>query len=224
MNIETLQDTPSDALSPEVSLEELASKIRAEHAQVNESVGNGILHALAAGRLLLEAKSALGHGRWLAWLEQNCDLPPRTAQGYMRLAKHSTPLLEGDPQRVADLADLSVRGATALLTKHKSPKTNTDKAQDGVRSEPESLDEKIEALCKGLEQQRDCVSILWIAQTSDGYIAAAVHKFMELMTRAGYEMCLLDGAATFMRSKDCTVAPPEPPAIDYTEVGSARNI
>ena len=110
--IQTLQDTPSDALSPEVLLEELASKIRAEYAQVCKSFGNGILHALAAGRLLLEAKSAVGHGGWLAWLATHCDLPERTAQGYMRLAKHATPLLEGDPQRVADL---SGRAANALL-------------------------------------------------------------------------------------------------------------
>jgi len=170
---------PADALSAgqsQVSLEELASNIRAEYAQVCESFGNAMLHTLAVGRLLLKAKSAVDHGGWLAWLAQNCELSARTANRYMRLAKHPTPLLEGDPSRVADL---SLRAADALLTKHKSPKTNTDKAQDAVRSERESLDEKIEALRKGLEQQDDCVSFVWVAETIDGDIAAAVHKFIE---------------------------------------------
>jgi hypothetical protein len=218
MNIGTLQDTPDGALSAgqaQVSLEELASKIRAEYAQVCKSFGNGILHALEAGRLLLEAKSAVPHGRWLAWLAQNCDLPPRTANRYMRLAKHPTPLLEADPSRVADL---SLRAADALLTKHKSPKTNTDKAQDAVRSEQKSLDKKIEALRKGLEQQGDCVSFLWPTVATDEDIAGLVGTFVQLMTRAGCRVCLSNGALMFMRSKDCTVAPPEPPATDYTEV------
>ena len=165
MNIETLQDTPVDALSAgqsQVSTEQLVSSIRDEHAQFCESFGKAIGHALEAGRLLLKAKSAIGHGRWLAWLAQNCDLPPRTAQGYMRLAKHPAMHLEGDPQRVADL---SVRAATAHLAKHKSPNINPDKAQDAVRSERESL-KKIKALGKRLEQQRDCVLFLWTLHRS----------------------------------------------------------
>jgi hypothetical protein len=91
--------------------EQLASSIRDEHAQFCESFGKAIGDALAAGRFLIRAKSAVGHGAWLAWLAKNCDLPERTAQDYMRLARHPATRLEGNPQRVPDL---SVRAATAL--------------------------------------------------------------------------------------------------------------
>ena len=220
MNIGKLQDTRVDALSAgqsQVSTEALAISIRDEHARFCESFGNAIGHALAAGRLLIKAKSAIGHGGWLAWLTQNCELPERTAQCYMRLAKGSAMQLEGNPQRVADL---SVRVATALLAKHKSPNINTDKSQDAVRSERESLDKKIEALRKELEHQRDCVSFLWTAESIDENIAALVGKFVESITRAGCRVCVSNGTLMFTRSKGCPDAPLEPPASVYTEVAS----
>ena len=59
--------------------------------------------ALEAGTLLLKAKKLVSHGQWEGWLSSNCEVAPRTAQAYMRLAK-SVPLLEeSKAQRVADL-------------------------------------------------------------------------------------------------------------------------
>lgn len=211
MNIGTLQHTPVDALSPKVPLEALAGSIRAEHARYCASFRNAIGHALEAGRLLLEAKSATDHGRWLAWLTTHCELAERTAQGYMRLAKNSVMLLEGDPQRVADLADLSVRGAAKLLAKHKSPDINPAKAQDAVRSERESLN-KIKALGKRLEQQRDCVLFLWTPAPTNAETAALVDQLVESSRRSGFRICVGEGALMVMRSKGCAAAPLEPPA------------
>jgi hypothetical protein len=66
---------------------ELAARVRVAHDAVRRSLGDALRHATEAGRLLLEAKSAVGHGGWLPWLKENCGLSERTAQVYMRLAR-----------------------------------------------------------------------------------------------------------------------------------------
>ena len=125
----------------------------------------------------------------------------------MRLARHPATRLEGNPQRVADL---SVRAATALLAKHKSPNINTDKSQDAVRSERESLNKKIKALGKGLEQQRDGVLFLWTPAATDADIAALVGELVASSTRPGCRTDVRERALMVMRSKGCADAPLEP--------------
>jgi hypothetical protein len=94
------------------SLADLAARVRAEHEGVARAMKRGLEHAIAAGKLLLEAKAQLAHGQWLPWLHQLCPaLPERTAQLYMRLARHA-PELEA---KSASVADLTVTGAIELL-------------------------------------------------------------------------------------------------------------
>jgi hypothetical protein len=64
---------------------------------------------------LIKAKDQLGHGEWLPWLGDHCQVPERTAQLYMRLARHA-PELE---RKSATVADLSLREAAGLLTEHR---------------------------------------------------------------------------------------------------------
>src|SRR5216683_3280988 len=90
-------------------LSDLASRINAEHDGATSSFNAGIEHALACGRLLIEAKGKIPHGAWLPWLEANCTVTPRMSQNYMRLAKE-TPRLGSNTKRVADF---SVRQAIA---------------------------------------------------------------------------------------------------------------
>jgi hypothetical protein len=82
------------------NLLKLATQIREHH----KAVRSAILHAIEAGKLLIEAKAEVrkqfGHGYWLDWLEQNCEMSERTAQDYMRIAK----FLEGI--KSAESADL----------------------------------------------------------------------------------------------------------------------
>ena len=68
------------------SLSSLAEQINHEHQQAEDSAKKAISHALAAGRLLVEAKSQVKHGEWLPWLKANCDVSDRQAQRYMKLA------------------------------------------------------------------------------------------------------------------------------------------
>jgi hypothetical protein len=82
------------------NLVELAGRIRAAHAKV----GAALQHAIEAGNLLMAAKKQVPHGGWLSWLELNCELTERTAQAYMRIAKHLGTLDASKAQRVADLS------------------------------------------------------------------------------------------------------------------------
>jgi hypothetical protein len=77
-----------DALSGGNSLADLAARIRAEHEAAGRALRDGLRHAIAAGALLIEAKQQIGkHGAWLPWLAENCSVPERTAQAYMRVAR-----------------------------------------------------------------------------------------------------------------------------------------
>src|SRR4051812_38894664 len=65
----------------------LAAEVADAHAGVGSAAVTRATRALEAGRALIEAKSLLKHGRWLPWLKDNCGLPERTAQLYMKLAE-----------------------------------------------------------------------------------------------------------------------------------------
>src|SRR6516164_1016138 len=68
-------------------LPELAARIRAEHEATAASLKSSVEHGIAAGELLIEAKSKIPHGQWLPWLKANCAMSERTARDYMRLAR-----------------------------------------------------------------------------------------------------------------------------------------
>jgi len=108
---------PSRPSAVPAPLDSLGARINAEHSACAAALKAGLAHAIEAGRLLLEAKAAVGHGGWSAWLGARCGFSERTAQGYMRVARHAAELGAGDPQRVADL---SLRGALAMLAEPKA--------------------------------------------------------------------------------------------------------
>lgn len=84
-------------------LDSLATQINSATKAAEAGARAAITAALAAGNSLIEAKKLVPHGEWETWLTQNCEVAPRTAQAYMRLAK-TLPLLDGaEAQRVADL-------------------------------------------------------------------------------------------------------------------------
>lgn len=95
----------------ENDLSALASKVNAEHRACSEAIRRSLAHALTAGELLIEAKAQLPHGEWLPWLGGNTEIPERTARLYMRVARH-----RGELEKTATVADLTLRGAVALLT------------------------------------------------------------------------------------------------------------
>jgi hypothetical protein len=89
----------------------LAAAIRAEHEAARATARSAVEHALKAGELLLEAKSALSHGEWLPWLREHCSPSERQAQKYMLVFSRKDELeLKSDSG-----ADLTLAGALASL-------------------------------------------------------------------------------------------------------------
>jgi hypothetical protein len=83
---------------------DLAARIQAAHEAAQSAMRSAVIHAVEAGRLLMEAKKLVRHGNWTGWLKQNCEFSERTAQGYIRLARELSKLAEPKAQRVADLS------------------------------------------------------------------------------------------------------------------------
>ena len=79
-------------------LDELRVGIDREHAAAVAAFRTSVAHAIRAGELLVEAKALVPHGHWLDWVDANFIASRRTAQHYMKLAKHPE-----DTQRVAHL-------------------------------------------------------------------------------------------------------------------------
>lgn len=78
----------------------LADTVRRAHAGSLESAKTAATFAMEAGAALIEAKALMKHGQWLPWLKKHCGLSPRSAQGYMQLARAGN---GEDAQRVAHL-------------------------------------------------------------------------------------------------------------------------
>jgi hypothetical protein len=70
-----------------IALTQLAQQINAEHAAAETALRAGLEHARAAGNLLAQAKTQVGHGQWVPWLKANVRFSVRTAQAYMRVAE-----------------------------------------------------------------------------------------------------------------------------------------
>jgi hypothetical protein len=83
------KEDDQDEIGAEIALPlaDLAARINNEHQAASGALKQGVLHAIAAGDLLLKAKAQLKHGGWLDWLKANCEIPERTVQAYMRLAR-----------------------------------------------------------------------------------------------------------------------------------------
>jgi hypothetical protein len=93
------------------SLIDLAARIQQEHEACRSCLQRGLEHAIAAGRLLIEAKTQVPHGQWLSWLKTNCVVSPRTAQAYMRV----TNSIGDDEAKAQRVAHLSLRDALDQL-------------------------------------------------------------------------------------------------------------
>ena len=95
-----------------------------------------------------EAKEQVKHGQWLLWLDEHCAITERTAQLYMRIARHKEAL----ESKSASFADLTLEGAARELSasSQSTPELIDDvrylwlrelgRVAPGVRIGPRSLD------------------------------------------------------------------------------------
>jgi hypothetical protein len=97
-------------IQPSNALTDLRERLKIEHAAVNGAMNESLIHAMAAGDILIEAKAQLKHGQWLPWLKMS-GVSERTAQRYVRLAR-----CRADIEAKSDtMSDLGVSGALAML-------------------------------------------------------------------------------------------------------------
>lgn len=97
-----------------VMFDDLARRIDAEYEAAMQSARTAIEHAIACGRLLLEAKAKVAHGEWLPWLKANTKVSERTARIWMKFARHEQLLIE----KSVIIADLTFAEADRLLKGH----------------------------------------------------------------------------------------------------------
>ena len=100
-------------------LSKLARQINEEHrdAEVAYRIARAANvkrsgHAIKAGRLLLQAKEQVPHGKWRVWLAANCEVSVRVAQEYMQLGRRYA---EKDTPKARRAAHLSIREALKEL-------------------------------------------------------------------------------------------------------------
>ena len=87
-------------------LPHLAAEIRRAHRGVHDAAVTTAERCIEAGHALIEAKALVKHGEWLPFLKEHCDLPERTAQLYMKIARTG---LES-----ATVADIGLRAAAKV--------------------------------------------------------------------------------------------------------------
>ena len=101
-------ERPFGRIEQSNSLADLAARIHQQHDAASNALKSAVDHAIAAGELLLQAKEQLKHGTWLPWLQANCEIPERTVQAYMRLARRPI-------QKRNGVADLFLREALSAI-------------------------------------------------------------------------------------------------------------
>ena len=108
-------------VTQQITVADLAARIRAEHEAVVSAMTRGIEHAMACGDLLIEAKAQLKHGEWLPWLRDECPISEQMAQRYMRLAKHRAEIEAANPSWMTDLTLTDALQLIAQQTEAKEP-------------------------------------------------------------------------------------------------------
>ncbi|HEV2517918.1 MAG TPA: DUF3102 domain-containing protein [Devosia sp.] len=91
----------------------IAGAINDAHANVEKAKRQAVVFAIECGKLLEQAKATVPHGSWKPWLAEHCTFSERTAQLYMKVAKH----VGHDPAKAQRVADLSLRELAVLMAK-----------------------------------------------------------------------------------------------------------
>lgn len=103
-----------------------AGRIEVEHRAATGAARTAIEHAVECGRLLIEAKTQVGHGGWLTWVDEHLTFGARQAAKYMRLHRHRKELNRNRS------SDFGVNAALAELAAPQHAKAD-DEAKELVR-------------------------------------------------------------------------------------------
>lgn len=127
-----------DVLEPGVDLiAEHKREALAGHEMVESGARTMLAGAIRSGRALVAIKRALGHGKWLPWLEDNFPASVDTAENYMRLARTHRGLhahASGEEPTSSELRR-HLAGASQM-----HPQRTAKSMREGPRSRPASSD------------------------------------------------------------------------------------
>ena len=98
-------------------LAELTAAAQQEHLAVGHALGNALRHAMAAGDALLAARELVPAGQWQAYRRKHTDISERSAQVYVRVAKH-----RADLEAQSSAGPLSIAAALEFLKEPASTK------------------------------------------------------------------------------------------------------
>jgi hypothetical protein len=108
-------------LKPEDPLQAAAKHVRAEHQAIAMAVKNVVVRAMNLGDFLRQKKDELGHGRFIPWVETDCEVDIRQVQRYMKVAegravieKYNAEISKYDPKSY-----LTLGGALRLIARDK---------------------------------------------------------------------------------------------------------
>ena len=146
---------------------EAAPPVPVERPRDIETITGEILDAkraggeavLTIGKRLIEAKAMLSHGDWLLWLETRVEFSERTAQNFMRLARHYS-----NPQTLADLGSSKALMLLAVPEEEREEFVSVPHEVDGhektvadmsARELAQAIKERDEALKAAAQAQAD---------------------------------------------------------------------
>jgi len=149
-------------------LSQLAAKARQAHGIVANSTKVVLQHAITAGNALNEAKSKVGHGKWLAWLEENCpDISNRTAERYMKLAEGQAKLWKKleEKDKFDTMSNLTINEALRLIDEPDGEQSasaeSTDTADSGSKGKGGRKGKSRKDSPKQLKKQIDNFETEW---------------------------------------------------------------
>jgi hypothetical protein len=119
------------ATPPAPTLEERATAIRTAHVDVAAAILTAVERALDAGLQLSAAKAEVRHGGFETYVAR-CGISMRTAQNYMRLARHEDHIRELLAEKAQGNAYLTMPDAlkhVAGLEAKKKPKRRTTRGR-----------------------------------------------------------------------------------------------
>jgi hypothetical protein len=114
---------PTPANPQLLSLEQIARHIRDRCQRMSELGADKVRLAMATGEDLIAGREQLGHGEWLPWLREACDLKERQALNYVKLAQHPTAVARYLHSCANLLREASIIGALKFI----SPPDDTPK-------------------------------------------------------------------------------------------------
>lgn len=86
----------------------VAEEINRHHQLAGLRAEEAVNHAVEAGKLLLEVKEGVPHGKWLTWLAENVSVTPRQAQRYMQVAQGRPLPIRAIPPKATHVSHLEV--------------------------------------------------------------------------------------------------------------------